>query len=441
MFGIILLIIGLTFINGFFAASEMALVSVTPSQLYKLKRQHKKHVQTLENVKRDSTKYLSTIQVAITFAGFLSSAFAGSTLSSEASAWLASFNIIVSAEVMVVVITVILSFFTLIFGELVPKRIALTRSVSFALFCAPVIKIVMIIFNPFVWFLSISTNGVMKLIGIESNPNAQKLTEYDVKEMIVYGHIKGLYPSEETKMLERIFQLDDLTAQMIMTPLRDVVAIYLSDLSKQSVNRVISSRFSRIPVFKDKQNTIKGFFLVKDILLALENQRLDEVELLPHIRNPLIVDEHITINLLMTQMKSLSIHMAFVINQKGLVQGIVTLEDIVEEIVGNIYDEHDDILIKKKYNDHLTYIIDGSMITSDIEKRVGISFSTILDKNMRIADYINHELNAIKDSKHSTTIHIPEGYFDILSTHDQNILQLRLVVYQKSLNTIIQKND
>jgi putative hemolysin len=434
MLGIILLIIGLTLINGFFAASEMALVSITPSQLYKLKRQNKKHVQTLENVKRDSTKYLSTIQVAITFAGFLSSAFAGSTLSSEASLWLATFNIIISTEVMVVIITVILSFFTLIFGELVPKRIALSKSVSFALFCAPVIRVVMIIFNPFVWFLSISTNGIIKLIGLETNPNADKLTEYDVKEMIVYGHIKGLYPSEETKMLERIFQLDDLTAKMIMTPLQDVVSLYLNDLSKKSVNRVISSRFSRIPVFKDQQKSIKGFFLVKDILLALEDQRLDEIELLPHIRNPLIVDEHITINLLLTQMKTLSIHMAFVVNHKGKAQGIVTLEDIVEEIVGNIYDEHDDVLIKKKYKDYLTYIIDGNMSISDIEHRVGLTFSTIFDKNMLIRDYMNQQIETNKTSKDSSTVHIPEGYFDILSIHDKDILQLRLVVYQNPIH-------
>jgi putative hemolysin len=432
MFGIILLIILLTLVNGFFAASEMALVSISPSQLYQLKLNHKKHVDVLEHVKKDSTKYLSTIQVAITFAGFLSSAFAGSSLSTKIGSWLSSFDIIISNQLLVVIITILLSFFTLIFGELVPKRIALAKSTSFALFSAPIIRVVMLAFTPFVWFLTISTQLVLKILHIKTNTSADKLTESDVKEMIVYGHIKGLYPSEETKMLERIFQLDDLTAAMIMTPLQDVVSLNLTDLSVKTINTIISSRFSRIPVFAKDNKTIKGFFLVKDILLALEDQKLEEIELLPHIRNPLIIDGKITINLLLSQMKQLSIHMAFVIDDKGQTIGIVTLEDIIEEIVGNIYDEHDDKLLKKTYQDYLTYIIDSNMTISEIETKVGFDLDSISQKDMTIKNYISKQLKIQKTPVKHTRINISEGYFDILRFNEEDIKQLRLVLYNNA---------
>ena len=386
MLGILILIVILTAINGFFAAAEMALVSVTPSELHNLKHLKVKHADTLAIVTKDSTRYLSTIQVAITFAGFLSSAFAGSQLSGLVSSWLASFNIIISDQVMVVIITFLLSFFTLVFGELVPKRVALSKSTNFALFSAPVVKIVMIIFRPFVWLLSVSTSGVLKLLRIKSTNDEDSITESDIKEMIVFGHIKGLYTSSETKMLERIFQLDDLTASMIMTPLQDVTSLNLGDLSQTAINKIISSKFSRIPVFKKDGKSIKGVLLVKDILLQIEDHSFEEIDFTSHIRNPLIVDEDIKTNTLLKQMKDLSLHMAFVVDEFGNTLGIVTMEDIIEEIIGNVYDEHDDQKIKSRYEEKLTYIISGTMTLKDIEQKIGVPFFEG-DKTMKVSSF------------------------------------------------------
>lgn len=431
MIGIILLIIGLTFINGFFAASEMALVSVRPSQLHKLVRQQTPGAKALEQVTKDSTKYLSTIQVAITFAGFLSSAFAGSSLSGYVVTWFAGIGIVIPNQVMVIIITIVLSYFTLVFGELVPKRIALAKSTSFALFSAPIIKIVMTIFKPFVWLLTQSTMVVMKVLRISSNAQASKITEGDVKEMIVYGHIKGLYPSEETKMLERIFQLDDLTAGMIMTPLQDIVALHLDDLSDDAVDKVLSSRFSRIPVFKGNNSQIQGFILIKDILIELEDQTLEEVEIERHIRNPLIIDTDVTINILLSQMRELSIHMAFVIDEEGLTIGVVTLEDIMEEIVGNIYDEHDEDVLNETNQERFTYIIEGTMTLQDIEKKIGLALVGPTIKHNQVGQYIEERLGYVPEDGEQARVEMPNGYFDVLDSTEKGIQQLRLVVYNK----------
>ncbi len=428
MLGILLLIIGLTFINGFFAAAEMALVSINPGQLHQLKKQKAKHAETLERVTKDSTKYLSTIQVAITFAGFLSSAFAGSTLSGRVVVWLSGFDVTISNQVMIIIITVLLSYFTLVFGELVPKRIALAKSTSFALFSAPIINVVMKAFRPFVWLLSISTAGVLKILRIKANDDANDITERDVKEMIVYGNIKGLYPSEERQMLERIFQLDDLTAGMIMTPLQDAVSIDLDTIDDETLDELILSRFSRIPVFKG--NTIKGVLLVKDILIELEDHLLGDIDITKHIHNPLICDSNVTINLLLSQMKSLSQHMAFVTDEKGVATGIVTMEDIIEEIVGNIYDEHDDPKIKDTYQESQIYIIDGKMSLDDIETKIGVTFFDHDDKQTTISSYVKDKLGYLPKPSEKARLDLSKGYLDVLRSNKKSIKQLRLVLYK-----------
>lgn len=428
MIGIVLLIVGLTCINGFFAASEMALVSITPSQLYKMKRQGVQHVDSLEQVTKDSTRYLSTIQVAITFAGFLSSAFAGSSLSGRFVTWFGSQGIILSNEVMVIIITLILSYFTLVFGELVPKRIALSKSKSIALFSAPIIRIVMTMFRPFVWLLSLSTSFVLRVIGLSKTTSDSPITEADVKEMIVFGHIKGLYPSEEKAMLERIFQLDDLTAGMIMTPMQEIVSLDLDDLSDRAVSHVMSSRFSRIPVFKGHYSTIQGYLLVKDILLKLDDQKLEEIELKPHIRQPLIIDTNITINIILSQMRDLSIHMAFVVNKNGVTIGIVTLEDIMEEIVGNIYDEHDDEDVKETHPERLTYVIDGSMSVGEIEHKIGHTIGMQSPKSSKISQLIQDLLGYLPEPGEPAKVDFPYGTFEVLRVQNKAITQLRLTV-------------
>lgn len=338
---ILLIIVLLTGVNAMFAASEMALVSIKPSTMYQLRQKDLKNSYLLEKVTSDSTKYLSTIQVAITFSGFLSSAIAGSQLSVYLVNFLSDININIANNIAVIIITVLLSFFTLVFGELVPKRVALSKSVKIALFSAPIIYVIMKVFAPFVWLLSTSTRGVLRLIGIKPSQKKEHVTEKEIRELIVYGHIEGLYQEQEKEMLERIFLFDDLNVDSIMTPLEKVVWINSNDMNDKMMDQVIKSRFSRIPVYKDNKDNIQGVVIIKDILIQMYHTKDLDIDIKDVIREPYIVLNTLKINRLLLDMKNRKEHLAFIIDESNKVLGIVTLEDIIEEIVGEIYDEHD----------------------------------------------------------------------------------------------------
>ena len=341
MISSIIIIIVLTAVNALFSASEMALVSIKPSTLYKLQAEGRRNSEVLEKVTRDSTKYLSTIQVAITFSGFLSSAFAGSKLSTYLVDGFSDIGISIQQKVAVIIVTVILSFFTLVFGELVPKRVALNMSVKIALFSAPILYVVMKLFTPIVWLLTITTRGVTRLIGIKPRKNDDKITEKEIKEMIVYGHIEGLYQEHEKLMLERIFTFDDLKVEKIMTKVDDVTFIDISRSNREIIEKIVESKFSRIPVYMDDKSNIQGVILVKDILDLMSSNDIESFDLKEVIREPYIVPVHTRINVLLSEMRKNKYHMAFINDDLDNMIGIVTFEDIIEEIIGEIYDEHD----------------------------------------------------------------------------------------------------
>ncbi|XMB72035.1 hemolysin family protein [Mycoplasmatota bacterium WC30] len=429
MLPILILILVLIIINGFFAASEMALVSIKPSDLYRIKSEGKKNAHLLEKVTRDSTKYLSTIQVAITFAGFLSSAFAGSQLSGDLVNLLIKINISISDSLAVIIITVILSFFTLVLGELVPKRIAITNPAKFALFCAPFINIFMIAFKPFVWLLSISTEGVIRLLGLKSKKSKNKITEREIKEMIVYGHIEGLYKSEERDMMNRIFKLDDLTADMIMTPKSEIVGL---DLTNPNIENIIESRYSRIPVFSGDKENIEGVIFIKDLLVEFIDNKLIDINISSLVREPYIIKEGITINTLLKQMRDSFEHLAFIVNDSNELKGIITLEDIIEEIVGNIYDEHDFIGEFSETIHEFGYIFDGDMLISDIEGKLGIKIDSTEGYNT-IGEFVQSQLSGKEIKESNATIKINVGSIKVLSKTKDKIEQIELKLDQNMI--------
>lgn len=341
MIPILIVIVLLTGVNALFAASEMALVSIKPSTMYQLVQKEQKNSYILEKVTKDSTKYLSTIQVAITFSGFLSSAFAGSRLSGYLVDMFDNMGIAMPENVAVIIITMLLSFFTLVFGELVPKRVALSKSVKIALFSAPIIYIVMKIFAPFVWLLTISTRAVVRIFGMKTLKEEEHVTEKDIRELIVYGHIEGLYQEQEKEMLERIFLFDDLSVDKIMTPLEQITWIDKDNLDEKLLDQVIESKFSRIPVYSGTKDNVLGVVIIKDILNQMYHTKDLHVDIDDVIREPYVVLNTMKINRLLLEMKKKKYHLAFIVNEDKNVLGIVTLEDIIEEIVGDIYDEHD----------------------------------------------------------------------------------------------------
>lgn len=370
---ILILILVLTYVNAFFAAAEMAVVSVRKDKLKKLVESGNKKAKTLEKLTKQPTKFLSTIQVAITLAGFLSSAIAGSKLSVHMVSFFALFGIAISETLAMVLVTLILSYFTLIFGELVPKRIALKNPEKVALRSARTVSIIMVITAPFVRLLSASTYFVLRLTKNHIQTEEEKVTEEEVRSMIITGHIEGVFNEEEKEMLEGVFRFNDLTAESIMTPRIDVFALNIDKPIQDYISEIIDEGFSRIPVYQRDIDNIIGILHIKDLLKEAHEKGFENVKLDSIIREPYFVPEHIKIDVLFNEMKKTGNQIVILIDEYGGSVGIVTIEDLVEEIVGNIYDEYDEVDQSIQTIDLNTYLVDGAIPIQDLNRQLKLN--------------------------------------------------------------------
>ncbi|MFW6320016.1 MAG: hemolysin family protein [Bacillota bacterium] len=398
---ILFVILGLIFVNGFFAAAEMALVTVKPQAIKHKAETGNKNAILLKKVTIDATRYLSTIQVAITLAGFLSSAFAGARLSSNLVALFADINIVLPNNIAVIVITIILSYITLVFGELVPKRIAMRHALAYALIAAKPVWIIMIITKPFVKLLSLSTNLVLKLFRVNPISPEEKIKERDIKEMILLGHFQGLYAKSEKEMIENIFTFDDLTAENIMTPRVHVKMIQETSTVKEVMHFVQTYGYSRIPVYGASRDHIEGVLIVKDLLIDTVDIN-DSIK--PLLRKPYVIPKHTKINELFKSMKQTKEHLAFIIDEYGGFEGIITMEDLIEEIVGDIFDEHDQLDADiKKENSH-TYLVNGHVHIQDVNRKLNLKITLLHPEYDTLSGFVIYHLGKIPQTPGDTFV-------------------------------------
>jgi putative hemolysin len=425
---IFLIIFFLILVNGFFAAAEMALVSIRKKDIQKMVDKKVKKANILKKVTADSTVYLSTIQVAITLAGFLSSAFAGAKLSSSVVALFEGIGLRVGPSLAVVLVTVVLSYITLVLGELVPKRIALQNSKKFALFSVRVVYAVMIITKPFVKLLSISTNAVLKVLRIPEKTEKERITEEEIKEMIVSGHFEGLYKKEEREMLESIFRFDDLPAEMIMTPRVEVFLLDIKQSFVDQLKEVIESGFSRIPVYKENKDQIVGVLLLKDVLMQVKEVGFEGLKIEDLLREPYFVPEHVKLNTLFHNMKKQKEHISLLVDEYGGFQGIVTMEDLIEEIVGNIYDEHDDqdeSIVRQ--NQH-SYLVDGTMQLQELNRRLHLHLPEDASEYDTLGGLIINQLGYIPKEVKDEEVFYHNLVLKIVKIEDNRIEKVQLLI-------------
>ena len=365
---ILLLIFILILVNGFFAASEMALVSINLNKLQKLVDEGNKKAKKLQTLSKDSTRYLSTIQVAITLAGFLSSAIAGSNLAQNLVDATSNIGINLSFNFAVVLITLVLSFITLVFGELVPKRIALNNPIKVAMMSIGILKIMMFITRPAVWLLTVTTQGVVTLLGIKKDESLDKTSEDEIKQMIRSGHMQGLYKGQEKEMLENIFEFDDIHAETIMTPRTDIYAIDINEEKQKIIQMIIEAPYTRIPFYNKTIDNLVGIIHVKDVLIEAKKKNFSRVDYKKLLREPFYAPNNIKINILFRRMQKEKHQIAILLDSYGGIDGIITLEDILEEIVGNIYDEFDESDKSIKKLDEKLFIVDGLIQIQDFNR-------------------------------------------------------------------------
>ena len=339
----IIIILILTTINALFAAAELAIVSSKNTKIKILAEKGNKNAILFQKLLKEPTKFLSSIQVAITFAGFLSSASAATSLSTYMTDFLNMLKIPYAAQTSVIIITILLSIFILLFGELIPKRIAMVNPEKIALALIPMVNFIYIIFRPIVVILSFTTNLILKLLGISRTLTEQQVSEEEIEANIYMGTKQGLLEDEDSKMIMSIFDFDDEIVSKIMVPRNETYMININDLDKETLKETVSVGYSRIPVYEDREDNVIGMLYIKDLLkYSLEDMEFPLEKVREILRKPFIVPESKKINKLLKEMQKTKKHIAIVTDEFGGVIGIATIEDIIEEIVGDINDEYDD---------------------------------------------------------------------------------------------------
>ena len=338
---LLLLQVVLIFLNAIFASAEIAVLSVNEIKLAKMVEQGDKRAKRLSKLVSEPSKFLSTIQIAITLSGFLGSAFAADNFSEPLVEWLIGLGVGIPRATLdtlaIIVITLILSYFTLIFGELVPKRIAMKKADSLSLAISGLITGLSNVSKPVVWLLSVSTNAVLKLLGIDPTEEEDQVSEEEIRMMVDAGSEKGAIDHEEKEFIQNVFEFDDLTAEEIATHRTDVTILFLEDSDADWEETIHSSRYTLYPVCDGSADNIVGILNAKDYFRLDDRSRENVME---HAVHPAyFVPETIKADVLFRNMKSNHTAMAVVLDEYGGMVGIVTLNDLIEELVGELSED------------------------------------------------------------------------------------------------------
>ena len=339
----LVLLIVLIILNGFFSCAEIAVLQVGDTKLKKLAEEGNKDAKILLKLTEDPSRFLSTIQVAITLAGFLSSAFAADSFANPATRLLIKMGMPISESVLspivIVVITLILSYVNIVFGELVPKRLAQAYTEKIALSMAPVLQFASVLFRPFVWLLTVSTNTVMKLMGINPEDIEDKVSEEDIIMMLDEGTENGTIEHQENEMIQNVFEFNDLTVEDVCTHRTDVAMLYYEDSDEVWRKTIYNNRFANYPICGEDDDDVIGILDTKDYF-RLEDQSHDSI-MKNAVDKPFFVSQNMKVSDLFQTMKRERKYYAVVIDEYGGMTGIVSMHDLIEALVGDLQEEDD----------------------------------------------------------------------------------------------------
>ena len=383
------------------------------------------------------SKFLSTIQIGITLAGFLSSAFASDAFADKLAPILNNampfFTLEVWRGISIVIITIILSFFTLVFGELVPKRLAMKYYEKISYATIGVIRAISIITAPLVKLLTISTNMISKIFGV-GEAEEEIVTEEEIKMMIDEGEEKGTIKKKKKQLLNNVFQFNDIVVSEIMTPRTDMYAIDINEDINHLLDKIDKYKYSRIPVYEDNIDNIKGILYVKDLIKPLKNNK--KIELKKLMREAYFVPESKDIDELFKEMQQNKVQMAIAIDEYGGTAGIITVEDIIEEIVGNIFDEYDDEEADIKKIDDNTYILNGTITIYELNRLFGVEIPE--GDYETLSGYLLDLLGRIPDEKEKPVIEDENLTYKVEEIEDKRIKYVKVC---RNLKENIEKSE
>ncbi|AGR14457.1 HlyC/CorC family transporter [Listeria monocytogenes] len=362
----LILIVVLTMLNAFFASAEMALVSLNKNRVKSQAETGDKKAVMLAKLVDDPSKFLATIQVGITLAGFFSSASAATSIATRLESVFGGSSF--AKELSIIVVTIVLSYITLVFGELYPKRLALQKSEKIARVSVRPIMAVGVVLRPFVKFLSFSTDILVKLTRMEKNTDNEKMTREEMQLLIETGRRDGVIEVEELQMLRGVFEMDNKYAREVMVPRTDAFMIDAETESEELCDALLSENFSRVPVFTGDQDSVLGILHMKDFFAEARKSGFENIDVKALLKDAYFAQETMFIDDLLKNMQRTRNQMAILMDEYGGVVGIVTVEDLLEEIVGEIDDENDVFSDEVKKIDETTFIVEGRMPLDDFNE-------------------------------------------------------------------------
>ncbi|MBE5797563.1 MAG: HlyC/CorC family transporter [Clostridiales bacterium] len=373
--GPLLLQLLLILVNGWFAATEVAVLSLNEAKLRHDAEEGDKAATKLLKLNESPNQFLSTIQVCITLAGFLGAAFAAESFSDPLAKVILDAGIQIDPKILdalcVVGVTLALSYFTLVLGELVPKRLGMHAPEKTARMGLTVLTVCSVLFRPIVWLLSVSTNLLLRLLGIDPHATEEEVTEDDIRMMVDMGEEAGAIEETEKEMIENIFEFNNLTAENVMTHRTDVTSIWVDEEWDTIISTIRETGLSRFPVYNEDMDDIIGTLNTRVFLLNLQAEKPRTVREM--LREAYFVPETVQADQLFRDMQTKKVHMAIVVDEYGGMSGIVTMEDLLEEIVGNIYDEFDpQAEVEIVAVDENTWRVSGQAMLSDVAEALGV---------------------------------------------------------------------
>ena len=411
-------------VNAFFAATEMAFISLNDAKIEKQTKEGNKKAKQIKRMLKEPTRFLSTIQIGITLAGFLSSAFAADAFASELAPILENLihlGIETWTNISIVIITIILSYFSLVFGELVPKRVAMKNPERIAFGSIGIVKFIYTFTAPFVKFLTWSTNIVSKIFGV-TGAEEEIVTEEEIRMMIDVGEEKGSIEENEKELINNVFEFNDKVASEVMIHRKEIYAIDVKSEITDILSDLKEYKYSRIPVYEENIDNIVGMLYIKDLLAYAYLKK--EVKIKKLMREVYFVPENKPINELFRELQKTKHQIAVVLDEYGGTAGLITMEDIIEELVGNIFDEYDDVEPEYEQIDENTFKISGSVSIFDLRKILEIENIPEGDYDT-LSGYLIELLGRIPEDDEMPVIETEKVTYKIEDYEDKRILWVK----------------
>lgn len=423
----ILTLVFLVAVNAFFAASEIAIISLNDRKLSKMAEEGDKTARLLSNLVKEPSRFLATIQVGITLSGLLASAVAAESFADRITEALSGLPVAPSLIklVTVVVITLLLSYVTLVFGELIPKRVAMQMPEKVSRITAVPLNILSKLTKPFINLLTFSTNFFIRLFGGNPNADEEQITEEEIRMMVDVGEEKGVILTQEKEMIDNIFEFNDTTVSEVMTHRTHIVGIS-SEYSLEDVLDIVNNeKYTRIPVYEDTIDNIIGILHVKDLIqFLLQRKEKDVFNVKNIIRKPYYIPSSKKTNILFRELQKSNVHMAVVIDEFGGTAGIVTLEDLIEEIVGNIFDEYDERENEIEKIDDNTYVIEGKTNLETVKEVLKVELP--VDEYDTLSGFLTGYLGRIPQDDEKPVIEFDSVVFRVEEVDEKMISKVKV---------------